>query len=97
MSGVSLLKIQVWAGHSDPRITQEHYAHLTPQYDPQIEQILRSDEPRGYDLVTFDGSAEKGKTRNPSQDRELSLDNEWRGRRGSNPQPTARQAATLTN
>ena len=57
----------------------------------------RNQNVTGYDLVTFEESAEKGKTRNPSQDRELNLEDEWRGRRGSNPQPTARQAATLTN
>jgi len=97
MSGVSLLKIQVWAGHSDPRITQEHYAHLTPQYDPQIEQILHQNEAGGYDLVTFEPTVEKAETHYPLQDSGLAADDKWRGRRGSNPQPTARQAATLTN
>lgn len=33
-------------------------------------------------LVTIEGGSEKGKTRNPSQDRELSRDDDWRWRRG---------------
>ena len=101
MSGVSLLKIQVWAGHSDPRITQEHYAFLTPSYDPQIEQILKPKEPErlrfGYVLGVEGGGLEKDVTPHPLQDKGLRQENKWRGRRGSNPQPTARQAATLTN
>ena len=34
----------------------------------------------GDDLVTFEPEGQKGKTRNPSQDRELSLEDKWRGR-----------------
>ena len=31
MKGVSLLKIAKWYGHSDPKITFKHYAHLAPE------------------------------------------------------------------
>ena len=37
--GVSLLKIQKWMGHSDPRITMQHYAHLSPTFDEDINKI----------------------------------------------------------
>jgi len=37
--GVSLLKIQKWLGHSDPRITMQHYAHLSPTFDEDINKI----------------------------------------------------------
>jgi len=37
--GVSLLKIQKWLGHSDPRITVQHYAHLSPEFDEDINKI----------------------------------------------------------
>jgi hypothetical protein len=77
MHGTSLLKIQVWAGHSDPRITKDHYAHLAPNYDAEIETVL----PDGYDSVTFLPDAEKGKSRYPLPGNGLSPDNEWRGRR----------------
>ena len=54
-----------------------------------------------YILVTFwgveGGGSEKDVTPHPLPDKGLRLKNKWRGRRGSNPQPTARQAATLTN
>ena len=26
-------------GHSDPRITMEHYAHLSPEYDEDINRF----------------------------------------------------------
>ncbi len=93
MSGVSLLKIQVWAGHSDPRITKDHYAHLAPEYDAEIERVLQG----GYNPGDNLEAAENEKSRNVLQRHGLTHESEWRGRRGSNPQPTARQAATLTN
>lgn len=31
IKGVSLLKIAKWYGHSDPKITYKHYAHLAPE------------------------------------------------------------------
>ena len=93
MHGTSLLKIQVWAGHSDPRITKDHYAHLAPEYDPEIERVLED----GYKMVTIESPVKKGKSRYPLLGNGFSPDDKWRGRRGSNPQPTARQAATLTN
>ena len=37
--GVSLYKIQTWLGHSDPRITMEHYAHLQPGFDEDINKL----------------------------------------------------------
>ncbi|MBI3616347.1 MAG: tyrosine-type recombinase/integrase [Candidatus Omnitrophica bacterium] len=40
--GVSLLKIQKWMGHSDPRITMQHYAHLSPTFDEDINKIGKS-------------------------------------------------------
>ncbi len=40
--GVSLLKIQKWMGHSDPRITMQHYAHLSPAFDEDINKIGKS-------------------------------------------------------
>ena len=52
MSGVSLLKIQRWAGHSDPRITERHYAFLSPDYDPEIERI------RGAGYISGDSARE---------------------------------------
>ena len=36
---VSIFKIQNWMGHSDPRITMEHYAHLSPEYDEDINRF----------------------------------------------------------
>jgi len=39
MKGVSLLKIQTWMGHADPRLTYKHYAHLLPSYDKDIDRI----------------------------------------------------------
>ena len=62
--------------------SQEHYAHLTPQYDPQIEQILRQNERGGYDLVTFEPTVEKAETHYSLQNSGLAADDEWRGRRG---------------
>jgi len=59
MTGVSLRKIQAWAGHSDPRITEQYDAHLLPEYDPEIERI----EAGGYNLVTIEAKPEKAKTR----------------------------------
>ena len=38
-AGVSIFKIQKWMGHSDPRITMEHYAHLSPEYDEDINRF----------------------------------------------------------
>ena len=94
MHGTSLLKIQVWAGHSDPRITKDHYAHLSPEYDEEIEGVL---DKSGYVLVTFQGEPKKEESRYLLPDNGLTSTYDTRGRRGSNPQPTARQAATLTN
>ena len=37
--GASLFKIQTWLGHSDPRITMEHYAHLQPGFDEDINKL----------------------------------------------------------
>lgn len=37
--GVSLLKISKWMGHSDPRVTVQHYAHLSPEFDEDINKI----------------------------------------------------------
>lgn len=39
-AGVSLLKISKWMGHADPRTTMQHYAHLLPQYDADIEKMF---------------------------------------------------------
>ena len=86
MHGTSLLKIQVWAGHSDPRITKDHYAHLAPEYDEEIEGVL---DKSGYVLVTFQGEPKNEESRYPSQDNGLPSLLEWRGRRGSNPRPMA--------
>ena len=33
---MSIFNIQKWMGHSDPRMTMEHYAHLSPEYDEDI-------------------------------------------------------------
>ena len=38
-AGVSIFKIQKWLGHSDPRMTMEHYAHLSPEYDEDINRF----------------------------------------------------------
>ncbi len=83
MSGVSLLKIQTWAGHSDPKMTKDHYAHLAPEYDSEIELITRS----GYNLVTKSPEPEEDKSRYPLLGNGLSHLHEWRERRGSNPRP----------
>ena len=37
--GVSIFKIQKWMGRSDPRMTMKHYAHLSPEYDEDINRI----------------------------------------------------------
>ncbi len=37
--GVSLLKISKWMGHSDPRVTVQHYVHLSPEFDGDINKI----------------------------------------------------------
>ena len=38
-AGVNIFNIQKWMGHSDPRITMEHYAHLSPEYDEDINRF----------------------------------------------------------
>ena len=38
-AGVSIFKIQKWMGHSDPRMTMEHHAHLSPEYDEDINRF----------------------------------------------------------
>jgi integrase len=38
-SGVDFLRIQTWMGHADPRLTLEHYAHLKPGYDEEINRF----------------------------------------------------------
>ena len=37
--GVSIFKIQKWMGHADPSIAMEHYAHLSPDYDEDINRF----------------------------------------------------------
>ena len=78
MSGVSLLKIQAWAGHSDPKMTKDHYAHLVPEYDSDIEHIAR----RGYTTVTQQAGRKKGKNRYPLKDSGLSRLTGWWAQRG---------------
>lgn len=36
---VQILKVSKWLGHSNVLITQQHYAHLAPQYDTDIEKL----------------------------------------------------------
>ena len=36
---VDLLRIQVWMGHSDPRLTSTYYAHLKQGYDKAINKF----------------------------------------------------------
>ena len=79
MHGTSLLKIQVWAGHSDPRITKDHYAHLAPEHDAESEGVLED----GYNMVTIERPVEKGKSHYPLLSNGLSPDDKLRGRRGS--------------
>lgn len=65
------------AGHSDPRITQEHYAFLTPSYDPQIEQILKGEDQSGYNLVTFEPEGTNKENRYPLSDSGLPSEKNW--------------------
>ena len=88
------VKIQVLAGHSDPRITKDHRAHFSQEYDEEIERVL---DKSSHVLVPFQGGPKKEESRYPLLDNGLTSTTKWRGRRGSNPQPTARQAATLTD
>ena len=50
----------------------------------EVEQILREDDKRGYNLVTVEGSVEKGKTRYLLSGNGLASKNGWRRQRGSN-------------
>jgi hypothetical protein len=36
---VGWLRIQVWRGHSDPRLAVSHYTHLQPGYDEAINRF----------------------------------------------------------
>lgn len=39
MAGVSIFKISKWLGHTDPKITVKHYAHLLPEKDKDIDKF----------------------------------------------------------
>jgi len=38
-NNVQILKVSKWLGHSNVLVTQQHYAHLSPQYDTDIEKL----------------------------------------------------------
>lgn len=50
--GLDLLRLQMWAGHSDPKITAERYIHLRPAQLVGGLSILQNSNGTNHDIVT---------------------------------------------
>lgn len=57
--GMDLLRLQEWAGHSDPKITAERYVHLRPDDLVSGLGILQGSNGGSPDIVTFTPPAAK--------------------------------------
>jgi integrase len=49
--GLDLLRLQIWAGHSDPKVTAERYIHLRPAQLVEGLNILQPSSDTNHDIV----------------------------------------------